>query len=107
MAKFISEAYRQHVFYFLIIINFLVSVYFSYRYREKAEYPLIQDNDAVSIALSILLVILLTLVSYLAICNLYLDADDCTYISAALNFKDDSQINMYESDHCPTLRVKL
>jgi len=94
--KFIYEGFNQKVFFLLIIINLLVSAYFAFKYREKAEIPHIQHSEIVMTTLMIMMIILLTLTSYLAICNLYLDADDCTYISATLNFKKSTQLNVYE-----------
>ena len=101
--KFIYEGFNQKVFFLLIIINLLVSVYFAFKYREKAEIPHIQHSEIVTTTLMIMMMILLTLTTYLSVCNLYLDADDCTYISATLNLKNSGQLNMYE----PSLGYQL
>lgn len=60
-------------------------------------------QEGIRAFLWLLIIAGITWYSYCALCNPYLDADDCTYISTALKLKSSSQMNLFE----PSLGLAL
>ncbi|HPI90082.1 MAG TPA: DUF6077 domain-containing protein [Spirochaetota bacterium] len=88
-----------------ITVNLIIAVWYYLGTKKGKDSHLYILNETFNLHIFfwIILIAGISFYSYSALCNPYLDADDCTYVSTALKLKSSPQMNLYE----PSLGLNL